>query len=305
MMTLFSGKRLTGYAVAVGATLVAGTAVVPPARAADDLPMVDDIRIPMPRVLEEEDGVPPARGYERPYYERPYSQQRPYRPGPYGQGSYAAIPSAGYGRPALDARPVIPPPQIVAILRSTGYSPLGQMTQRGWIYTVAALDPGGDDGRLIIDARTGRIMRFIPAMEVDARLSDRMAMVYGPPGPPPVTAIGYENRRGSLLDLRRLPRPPAAVPRTAKRSVPNGANKPAAASPAQQAAVPAQPSAAAPSAVSAAPAKPAPAQTTAENKPAATTVGAAKPSAPQSSTPAPAPLHLWPTQAMPDVQTLE
>ncbi len=42
--------------------------------------------------------------------------------------------------------------QVVAVLRSTGYSPLGQMTQRGWIYTVAALDPNGDDGRLIIDA---------------------------------------------------------------------------------------------------------------------------------------------------------
>lgn len=302
-MTLFSGKRLTGCAVAVGATLAASMAVVPPARAADDLPMVDDIRIPMPRVLEEDDGVPPARGYERPYYERPYSQQRPYRPGPYGQGPDAAIPSVRYSRPALDARPVIPPPQIVAILRSTGYSPLGQVTQRGWIYTVAALDPNGEDGRLIIDARTGRIMRFIPAMEVDARLNARMAMAYGPPGPPPVTEIGYENRRGSLLDLRRIPRPPASVARTAKHAAPRVANKPAAGSPAQQAAVPAQPSAPTPSAASAATAKPEPAQTTADNKPAATTVGAARPSATSPSTPAT--LHLWPTQAMPDVQTLE
>jgi hypothetical protein len=297
-MTLFSGKRLTGYVVAVGAVLAAA----PPARAADDLPMADDIQIPMPRVLED-DGVPPVRDYERPSYQRPYSQQQPYRPGPYGQGSYAAIPSTRYGRPALDARPVIPAGQVVAILRSTGYSPLGQITQRGWIYTVAALDPNGEDGRLIIDARTGRIMRFIPAMEVDARLNDRMAMMYGPPGPPPVTAIGYENRRGSLLDLRRTPRPPASVPRSAKRSAPSVAAKPAAGSPAQPAAVPAQPSATVPA--SAATAKPEPAQTTAENKPAATTVGAAKPPALQSSTPAPATLHLWPTQAMPDVQTLE
>ncbi len=96
---------------------------------------------------------------------------------------------------------MIPPVQVVAVLRSSGYSPLGQMTQRGWIYTVAALDPNGEDGRLIIDARTGRIMRFIPAMEVDARLSDRMAMAYGPPGPPPAIEAGYEMRRGSLLDL--------------------------------------------------------------------------------------------------------
>lgn len=302
-MTLFSGKRLTGCAVAVGAALTAGMAAAP-ARGADDLPMVDDIQIPMPRVLED-DGVPPIRDYERPsYQQRPYSQQ-PYRPGPYGQGPYAAIPSTRYGRPGLDARPVIPAGQVVAILRSTGYSPLGQVTQRGWIYTVAALDPNGEDGRLIIDARTGRIMRFIPAMEVDARLNDRMAVMYGPPGPPPVTAIGYENRRGSLLDLRRTPRPPAAVPRTAKRSAPNVATRPAAGSSAQQAAVPAQPSATVPAAASAAMAKPEPSQTTAENKPAAATVGAARPAATPASTPAPVTLHLWPTQAMPDVQTLE
>lgn len=299
-MTLFLGKRLTGCAVAVGAALAAGMATAPPARAVDDLPTVDDIRIPMPRVLEE-NGVPPVRDYERPSYQRPYSQQQPYRPGPYGQGSYAAIPSTRYGRPGLDARPVIPAGQVVAILRSTGYSPLGQVTQRGWIYTVAALDPNGEDGRLIIDARTGRIMRFIPAMEVDARLSDRMAMMYGPPGPPPVTGVGYEYRRGSLLDLRRSPRPPASVPRAAKRSAPNVATGPAAGSPAQQAAGPAQPSAPVPPAASAA--KPIPAETTAENKSAASTVGVVRPSAPPSSTPAP--LHLWPTQAMPDVQTLE
>ena len=96
---------------------------------------------------------------------------------------------------------MLPPAQVVTVLRARGYSPLGQMTQRGWVYTIAAIDPGGDDGRVIIDGRTGRIMRFVPAMEVDARLGDRMAMVYGPPGPPPPTVVGYETRRGSLLDL--------------------------------------------------------------------------------------------------------
>ncbi len=138
-MMLLSRKRLTGCAVAAGAILAAGMAAASPARAADDLPMVDDIHIPMPRVLEDERAPPPDYG-------RPYFQQQPYRPGPYGQGPYAAIPSARYNRPPIDARPVLAPMQVVAVLRSTGYSPLGQMTQRGWIYTVAALDPNGDDG---------------------------------------------------------------------------------------------------------------------------------------------------------------
>ncbi len=303
-MTLLSRTKLTGCAIAAGAILTMGMAVVPSAGAADDLPIVGDIRIPMPRVLED-DEVPPAPQYERPNYERPYSQQ-PYRPGPYAQGPYAAIPSARYNRPAVDARPVLPPTQVVAVLRSTGYSPLGQMTQRGWIYTVAAIDRNGDDGRLIIDARTGRIMRFIPAMAVDERLNDRMAMVYGPPGPPPVTYAGYENRRGSLLDLRHAPRPPGVVPRAAQRNAPKTASRvPSTAAPVQQQAVtPAQQTGASSAEPSAA-GKPAPAVTIVEKKSTAATVGAAAAATPPTSTPTPSTLKLWPTQAMPDVQTLE
>lgn len=295
-MTLLPRTRLKGRVVVAGAILAASIAVVLPARAADDLPIVDDIRIPMPRVLDD-DEAPPVPRYERPYYERPYSQQ-PYRPSPYAQGPYAAIPSARYARPAGDVRPLLPPAQVVAVLRSTGYSPLGQMTQRGWVYTVAALDRNGEDGRLIIDARTGQIMRFIPAMADDEPLHDGMAMVYGPPGPPPVTYAGYENRAGSLLDLRRSPRPPVPVPRAAQRNAPKAASRvPSTAAPAQQ-------QAAVPSLESPAAAKPAPAVTGADKKSAAVTVGAAT-AAPASSTPAPSALKLWPTQAMPDVQPLE
>jgi len=304
-MTLLSRRKLTGCAVAAGAILAVGMAVVPPAHATDDLPIVGDIRIPMPRVLEDDDTPLPAPQYERPYYERPYSQQ-PYRPGPNAQGPYAAIPSARYNRP-VDARPVLPPMQVVTILRSTGYSPLGQVTQRGWIYTVAAIDPNGEDGRLIIDARTGRIMRFIPAMAVDERLNDRMAMAYGPPGPPPPTFAGYENRRGSLLDLRRSPRPPAPVPRAAQRATPKTASRlpQSTTAPAQEQAVAPAQQAAAPSAEPTAAAKPAPAVTVVEKKSATATVGAATAAAPPSSTPTPSTLKLWPTQAMPDVQPLE
>lgn len=287
-MTWFLGKRSAGHAAAAAAILATGLALVSPARAVDDLPMVGDIAISMPDVLED-DSVPP------PGYGRPYSEQPPYRPGPYGQGRYAVIPSARYLRPGPEARPVIPAVQIVAVLRSSGYSPLGQITQRGWIYTVAALDPNGDDGRLIIDARTGRIMRFIPAMEVDARLSERMAMAYGPPGPPPVTEAGYEIRRGSLLDLRRSPRPPASVPHVAQRPSPKTASRVPQSAPAQQ-------PAANPSADQSA-TKSAQAVTVIEKKPAAT-VGAATASAPPPASDPPT-LKLWPTQAMPDVQPLE
>lgn len=300
-MTLFSKGHLTGRAIAAGAVFAAVAAFGAPALAADDFPVVDDIHIPMPRVLEDDDGpLPPPEGrryIERSYEERPYPQ-RPYagsyRPGPYGSGTPAAIPSARNLRSAPAARPMLPPEQVVTVLRSSGYAPLGRVTQRGWIYTIAALDRHGDDGRLIIDARTGQIMRFIPAQAVD----ERMMEVYGPPAPPPTVYAGYENRRGSLLDLRNAPRPPNAVPKTARRPAPKAATQtaqpsPGGAAPAPQAAAPAQ-QAVAPSTGSAA--KPA----VAEAKPAAATVGAAG-----ASTAAPSTLKLWPTQAMPDVQTLE
>jgi hypothetical protein len=179
---------------------------------------------------------------------------------------------------------MLPPEQVVGVLRSSGFSPLGRITQRGWIYTIAALARTGEDGRLIIDARTGRIIRFIPAQAVD----ERMMTVYGPPGPPPATYAGYDNRRGSLLDLRHAPRPPGPVPRTAKRPEPKAASRvaspvPGGTVPVQAPASPAEPVAAKP--------------TVAETKP-ATTVGSA-------SAPQPLMLKLWPTQALPDVQPLE
>lgn len=300
-MTSFSRKQLIGCAVAAGAVLAAGGVWASPAFAADDFPVVGDIHIPMPRILEDEGGPLPPPAYERPPLERSYGEERPYAQRPYAPsrsatGPHAAIPSARFQRSTLGARPMLPPEQVVTVLRSSGYSPLGRVTQRGWIYTIAAIDRNGDDGRLIIDARTGQIMRFIPAQAVD----ERMMAVYGPPGPPPTIYAGYENRRGALLDLRNVPRPPNAVPRTAQRPGAKAASRtpaPAGTVATPPASAPAQQQAVAPSAEPSLAAKPA----AVDNKSAAAaTVGAATASAPQASA-----VRLWPTQAMPDAQTLE
>jgi hypothetical protein len=214
-MRWLSGKRMMACAAVAGAMLVAGVAV--PAWAADDLPGMEGSELPLPPPPDV-GGPLPGGPYDEPA--PAYPPQRSYMPGRYAPGPDMAMPPMRYERSALE-RPVLPLPQMVAVLRADGYSPLGPVTQRGWIYTVAALDPDGEDGRLIIDARTGRIMRFIPAMAVGARLNARMAMAYGPPGPPPPTAMArYEGRRGGLLDLRHAPRPPAAVPPAARRTVP-------------------------------------------------------------------------------------
>jgi hypothetical protein len=119
---------------------------------------------------------------------------------------YAAMPPDSM--PPRYAPTVLPPREVFTVVRENGYAPLGAPQQRGFVYTIAVIDPNGDDGRLVIDARDGRIIRFMPAYRMGDRMGDEGALSYGPPGPrPPVS------------DFRGVPpRPPASVPRVASRS---------------------------------------------------------------------------------------
>jgi hypothetical protein len=135
----------------------------------------------------------------------PYAGMPPppaYRPG-YG-------PMQGYD-PML-----LPPPEVYAIVRENGFSPLGIPRLRGFVYTIAAIDRRGDDGRLVIDARDGRIIRFVPAYRMGGNYREDMPPGYGPMSalPPGGAATG-------------APRPPESVPKVASRSVPLPAPKPA------------------------------------------------------------------------------
>src|SRR5262249_33613737 len=97
----------------------------------------------------------------------PYSEA-PYRGGPY----YAPPPvvevpppaprygyGQGYGQGGYGYEPagLLPPHEVYNIIREAGFSPLGIPRQRGFVYTIAVIDRGGEDGRLVIDARNGRI----------------------------------------------------------------------------------------------------------------------------------------------------
>jgi hypothetical protein len=171
---------------------------------------------------------------------------------------YAAMPP-GYG-PRL-----LPPMEVYTIVRESGFAPLGIPQQRGLVYTISVIDRGGDDGRLVIDARSGRIIRFIPAYRMGDNFNGDLDVAYGPVGPlPPPTNTSY----------RRAPRPPLPIPHVASRT-PLPKPPPHAAPPAQQSAATAKPAEAQPSSPS-------------------TTVGVAKPS-----------VQLQPTQEMPKAQGLD
>jgi hypothetical protein len=123
-------------------------------------------------------------------------------------GPYAAIPPEmavpRYGPP------VLPPREIYAIVRENGFAPLGAPQQRGLVYTVAAIDRDGEDGRLVIDARYGRIVRFMPAYRMGDRMGEETVTAYGPVGALPPAP-----------DYRRPPRPAGGA--TARQPYPLGA----------------------------------------------------------------------------------
>lgn len=211
--------------------------------------------------------------------------------GPYAPPEAAPPPPPryGYGYEERGPAPVLlPATEVYAVLRENGFSPLGIPRLRGSVYTIAVIDRRGDDGRLVIDARDGRIIRFMPAADAYgmAPADDApAAMPYRPQSalPPPTLVRGGP------------PRPPAPIPHVASRAVPlpkaaphRGEAPVAAAKPApQQAQAPqAQPTQQT-AAVQAKPAEAAP-------QAAAPTVAQAKPAA-----------TILPTQEMPAAQGLD
>ncbi len=134
--------------------------------------------------------------------------------GPYGPPEAQSPRPYGYGYERGPAPALLPAEEVYAVLRENGFSPLGIPRLRGNVYTIAVIDRRGDDGRLVIDARDGRILRFVPAFGPGFGMGpayDEGAMLpYGSHGAlPPPTVI----RSGP-------PRPPASIPHVASRTVP-------------------------------------------------------------------------------------
>lgn len=211
---------------------------------------------------------------------------------------YAGLPPDApvtrYG-PAL-----MPPLEVYTVVRENGFSPLGIPHQRGYLYVIAVIDRAGEDGRLVIDARNGRILRFTPAYRMGGYDGEDYPPPYGAArgpygrldagpyrprdaGPygavPPEMALPVDGPLPPTRNIAGPPRPPGSIPRVASRNVPmpepkplQTAAKPTLAPMQQSAAVPAKPA----------------------DTPAAPVVGQAKPAP-----------TIQPTQEMPKVQGLD
>ncbi|KRQ06429.1 hypothetical protein [Bradyrhizobium manausense] len=140
--------------------------------------------------------------------------------GPYAPPVAAPPPRYGYGygygygyEERGEGPALLPATEVYAVLRDNGFSPTGIPHLRGTVYTIAAIDRRGGDGRLVIDARDGRIIRFMPAADaygMAPAYEEPQVAPYRPQGalPPPTMVRGGP------------PRPPASIPHVASRAVP-------------------------------------------------------------------------------------
>jgi hypothetical protein len=200
----------------------------------------------------------------------PYGNARsPYAAASDFDAPYAMAPPAIPGSRYRYGPSLLPSTEVYAVLRDNGFSPLGIPRLRGFVYTIAVLDRGGGDGRLIIDARNGRIIRFMPAYRMGDQFNEESRVIDGSPGAPPPAHASGSPRPGPKVASRTVP-VPKANPLAAK---------PAAPEPVKQAAAPA----------------PKPEEVQAPSPPAATTGSAPEKPVPQ----------IAPTEEMPKSQGLE
>lgn len=203
--------------------------------------------------------------------------------GPYAPPEAAPPPLPGYGYGYEERGPapaLLPSTEVYAVLRENGFSPLGIPRLRGSVYTIAVIDRRGDDGRLVIDARDGRIIRFMPA-------ADAYGMAPADEAPPVVPYRPQSALPPPTMVRSGPPRPPAPIPHVASRTVPLPKAAPPRAMAPVAAGKPAEPVPQAQPAQQTAAVQPKPAE-------AAPTIGQAKP----------APTIL-PTQEMPAAQGLD
>jgi hypothetical protein len=113
------------------------------------------------------------------------------------------------------------PQEILGIVRSNGFHPMGPPLQQGRAYVLRAIEPGGDPVHVVVDARSGRIVSVAPMGGPMMRYG--AASPYGPmpmdEPPPSYGRPGLDRGFGPYHygPIQRMtgpsdPRPPGSVP---------------------------------------------------------------------------------------------
>jgi hypothetical protein len=137
-----------------------------------------------------------------------------------------STPAAAQGYPPSGPPGAMAPYEIIAMLRSTGFDPIGQPIRRGPNYLLRAIDERDREVNLVISARSGDILSVTP-MQTASRIPptspgvtmgpyERMPPGYIPPGGPrgygaPITDDDDEALPPPGFGYN-APRPPGAMP---------------------------------------------------------------------------------------------
>src|SRR5262249_53935162 len=116
----------------------------------------------------------------------------------------------GVNRAAAQASAdVLPPHQIMTSVRSAGIQPVGGPRFRGTIYVLQGYDDSDELVRVVVDARTGRLLSIRPILAVAPSYAQFPLSVREPFGPRAV----YGGRYDEFAPFPRGPttRPPGAV----------------------------------------------------------------------------------------------
>jgi hypothetical protein len=139
---------------------------------------------------------------------------------------------------------VLPPYEIMSIVRSTGLAPLTRPMRRGPYYVLVAVDRAGRQMRVVVDAQLGDIVNMRPATAA-VSYGPELGRPYGPPAavPPgpvgPTAAYGPRSNGDAQAPMppRSVPKPTIPDPAAQNGAAPNAAgpgshaNGPAAAAP--------------------------------------------------------------------------
>jgi hypothetical protein len=122
-------------------------------------------------------------------------------------------PAAALNAPAPPSEPGMPPQRVVAMVRASGFDPIGRPVRHGNLYVQRAVDANAVEYRLVIDSLTGRTVSVRPIGMFGPYAT---GPAYGPYEPYPPYRRVFGRYFGPPSDDygfgRRLPRPPRNVP---------------------------------------------------------------------------------------------
>jgi hypothetical protein len=121
-----------------------------------------------------------------------------------------AIPPAGVAgaaERAARAPSVLPPHEIITIVRSTGLNPVSRPARQGMNYLLRAIDEGGQEVRVVVDGRIGEVIAVTPVAYGGREIDPMRPSVYD--SGPPVYEVGPPvNRAAPPTIIEDEPEPP-------------------------------------------------------------------------------------------------